>query len=189
VKVIRYPHHQRPLYETTLSRYLVSIAAATGLAIGLAALLVHFAYPHNSFDINRISFRVILLGTINTFYRMALAFILSLVVSVPLALFMASTPRCDPAFGDVGPVRHGRDTQIALHGVRYDRSVVRFDMSCPKRPGDGAGLTNVMPAPVDEPVEGAVRNQCAGASRRIPPSAALDRCDALPPKDTRSPVR
>jgi NitT/TauT family transport system permease protein len=93
VKVIRYPHHQRPLYETTLSRYLVSIAAATGLAIGLAALLVHFAYPHNSFDINRISFRVILLGTINTFYRMALAFILSLVVSVPLALFMASTPR------------------------------------------------------------------------------------------------
>lgn len=94
MKVRRYPHHHhKPLYETTLSHYLVSIAIATGLTIGFAALLVHFVYPHNAFDISRISFGDILRGTLNTFYRMALAFMLSLIVSVPLALFMASTPR------------------------------------------------------------------------------------------------
>jgi len=99
VKVRRYPHyHHKPLYETTLSHYLVSIAVATGLAMGLTALLVHFVHPHNSFDINRISFGVILQGTLNTFYRMALAFILSLIVSVPLALFIASTPRIQTIF-------------------------------------------------------------------------------------------
>jgi hypothetical protein len=94
VKIRRYPHHHhKPLYEVTLSGHLVSIAAAIGLAIGLTALLVHFVHPHNSFDINRISFGDISRGTLNTLYRMALAFILSLIVSVPLALFMASTPR------------------------------------------------------------------------------------------------
>jgi len=92
--VRRYPHHHhKPLYETTLSRHLISIAAAIGVAIGLTALLIHFVYPHNSFDISRISFSDISRGTLNTFYRMALAFILALIVAVPLALFMASTPR------------------------------------------------------------------------------------------------
>lgn len=94
MKLRRYPHyHHKPLYETTLSRHLVAIAAATGLAIGFAALLFHFVHPRNSFDINRISFADISRGTLNTFFRMALSFILSLIVSVPLALFMASTPR------------------------------------------------------------------------------------------------
>jgi ABC-type anion transport system duplicated permease subunit len=72
---------------------LVSIAVAAGLTIGFAALLVHFVYPHNAFDISRISFSDIARGTLNTFYRMALAFILSLIVSIPVALFMAATPR------------------------------------------------------------------------------------------------
>ena len=94
MKVRRYPHHHhKPLYETTLSHHLLSIAVATGLTIGFAALLVHFVHPHNAFDISRVSFGDISRGTLNTFYRMALAFILSLAVSVPLALFMAGTPR------------------------------------------------------------------------------------------------
>jgi len=94
MKVRRYPHpHHKPLYEAPLSHHLVSIAATIGFAIGLTALLVHFVHPNNAFDINRISFREIMFGTLDTFYRMALAFILSLVVSIPLALFIASTPR------------------------------------------------------------------------------------------------
>jgi hypothetical protein len=80
MKIRRYPHIPRkPLYEVSLPHHLASIATS----IGLAALLDHFAYPHNTFDINRISFGDIALGTLNTFYRMALAFILSLIVSVP----------------------------------------------------------------------------------------------------------
>lgn len=93
MKVRRYPHHHhKSLYEVTFSHHLGSIAATIGLAIGLTAPLVHFVHPHNSFDINRISFGDIALATLNTFCRMALSFILSLIVSVPLALFMAGTP-------------------------------------------------------------------------------------------------
>jgi len=95
MKVTRYPHHhhRKPLYEVSLSHHLVSIAVAVGIAIGLAAVLIHFAFPENSFDINKISFRVIALGTLNTFYRMAFAFVLALIVSIPLALLIASTPQ------------------------------------------------------------------------------------------------
>lgn len=94
VKLRRYPHpRHRPLYETTLSRHLVSVVIAIGLAIGLAALFIHFAYPRNGFDINRISIADIAIGALNTFYRMAFAFALSLVVAIPLALFISSTPR------------------------------------------------------------------------------------------------
>jgi NitT/TauT family transport system permease protein len=99
MKIRRYPRiPHKPLYEVSLPHHLISIAVAIGLAVGLAALLAHFAYPHNTFDINRISFGDIALGTLNTFYRMALAFILSLIVSVPLALFIASTPRIQRIF-------------------------------------------------------------------------------------------
>jgi hypothetical protein len=50
MKIRRYPHIPRkPLYEVSLPHHLASIATS----IGLAALLAHFAYPHNTFDINR----------------------------------------------------------------------------------------------------------------------------------------
>jgi len=95
VKVKRYPHHRLHwlAYEQTLSHHLVSVAVAAVLAVGLAAMLLHFAHPQNAFDINRISFREVAVGTLNTFDRMMVAFILSLIVSVPLALFMGSTPQ------------------------------------------------------------------------------------------------
>ncbi len=94
MKIKRYSHHRRrPLYETSLSHHLASLAMATGLILGLALLLIHFAYPQNGFDINRISARDVAVGTFNTFCRMTFAFALSLLVSIPLALLMASTPR------------------------------------------------------------------------------------------------
>jgi NitT/TauT family transport system permease protein len=94
MKLVRYPHHrlQQPLYETTLSRNLVSIAIALAVAVSAAVLLAHFAHPQNSFDVNRISVKVIAIGALNTFDRMALAFIVSLIFAVPLALLITSTP-------------------------------------------------------------------------------------------------
>jgi hypothetical protein len=93
VKVRRY--HRRPhlLYQTTLGRHLVSIGIVVALAIVMTVLLIHFANPRNSFDIHRISVGDILAATANTFYRMFFAYIVSLTVSIPLALLIASTPR------------------------------------------------------------------------------------------------
>jgi NitT/TauT family transport system permease protein len=87
-----------PLYEVTLSRHLVSVVVAIGLIVGLTALFIHLAFPRNSFDINRISLGDIALASLNTLFRMTFAFVLSLIVAVPLALFMASTPRLQRIF-------------------------------------------------------------------------------------------
>jgi ABC-type nitrate/sulfonate/bicarbonate transport system permease component len=93
-RVVRYPHHRhKPLYDIPLSHHLISGLAALGIALGCTTLLLHFVYPQNAFDINRIAFREIALGALNTLCRLVLAFFLALVVAVPLALFIASTPR------------------------------------------------------------------------------------------------
>jgi len=94
MKITRYPHHHhrlRPLYETTLVRHLGATVIATGVALAFAALMVHFANPQNTFDINRISLREVTVASFNTFARMLFAFALSLAAAVPLALFIAST--------------------------------------------------------------------------------------------------
>jgi NitT/TauT family transport system permease protein len=93
-RVVRYPHHRhKPLYDIPLSHHLISGLVALGIALSCTTLLLHFVYPQNAFDINRIAFREIALGALNTLCRLALAFFLALVVAVPLALFIASTPR------------------------------------------------------------------------------------------------
>jgi len=93
VKVRRYHHRPYLLYQTTLGHHLVSIGIALALVVVITLLLLHFANPRNSFDINRISVGDILAATINTFFRMFVAYIASLLVSVPLALLVSSTPR------------------------------------------------------------------------------------------------
>ncbi|HEY9085861.1 MAG TPA: ABC transporter permease subunit [Candidatus Tyrphobacter sp.] len=63
------------------------------MAIVVSILIFHFANPRNAFDINRISIRDIVAASVNTFSRMFLAYAVSLVISVPLALLIAGTPR------------------------------------------------------------------------------------------------
>jgi NitT/TauT family transport system permease protein len=94
MKLRRYPHARfHVLYETTPLHHAVSIGLAIGMAVAFVTLLAHFAHPHNAFDINRVSIGVIVSATINTSFRMLLAYVFSLVISVPLALLIASTPR------------------------------------------------------------------------------------------------
>jgi NitT/TauT family transport system permease protein len=80
-------------HATTAPHYVASIAIAVALVSLLTLLLLHFANPKNAFDITRISIRDVLVATMNTFLRMCLAYVASLLVSVPLALLIASTPK------------------------------------------------------------------------------------------------
>lgn len=91
-KVASY-HRVHVFYQTSLGRRLVSIGVTVVVVVVLALLLLHFANPRNVFDINRISLRDILTAALNTFYRMLFAYLISLLVAVPLALLIASTPR------------------------------------------------------------------------------------------------
>ncbi len=91
MKIRRYPYRPRVLYETTLAHHLASLAAAIVVAFVLTIVLLHFANSKNTFDINRVSFADVVAATMNTFLRMLLAYVASLVVAVPLGLLIAST--------------------------------------------------------------------------------------------------
>ena len=93
LKVRRYRRHPQLLYETPLWRHLTAVIVVVALVAITAIVLLHFANPRNTFDINKISLSDILVGTINTFFRMFVAYAVSLLVSIPLALLIASTPR------------------------------------------------------------------------------------------------
>jgi NitT/TauT family transport system permease protein len=93
LKVRHYHHHRHLLYQTTLVRHLTSIGIAIGLVAASSVIAFHFAHPRNTFDIHRISFDDIAVATLNTFLRMLVAYVASVIVAVPLALGIATNPR------------------------------------------------------------------------------------------------
>jgi NitT/TauT family transport system permease protein len=93
VKIRRYRHPRHLFYQSTLGHHLVSIGIVIALFATSTVLILHFANPRNAFDIHRISFGDVFAATVNTFFRMFVAYVVALVISVPLALAIASTPR------------------------------------------------------------------------------------------------
>ncbi len=93
MKVTRYQRRPRVLYQTTPGHLLVSTGVVVAAVAAATVLILHFANPKTAFDINRISAGDIFTATINTFFRMFVAYVFSLAISIPLALLIASTPR------------------------------------------------------------------------------------------------
>jgi len=91
-KIRIHHHHFHFFYETTLKRHLTTIVAVNIISLFLIFLVLHFVNPSNVFDINQISQKVILIATINTFLRLLVAYIFSVIVAIPLALLIVSTP-------------------------------------------------------------------------------------------------
>jgi NitT/TauT family transport system permease protein len=87
-------HHKRGRlsYKTTIRRHLLTIVLVTVCFAAIGLLALHFAYPHNAFSINDVSFEVILVATLNSFARLLVAYICAVIISIPLALFIVSTP-------------------------------------------------------------------------------------------------
>lgn len=87
-------YHRRPpvIYQTTPRHHLASIGIVVAAVVTMTVMAIHFANPQNSFDINLVSFRDIITATSNTFFRMFLAYTVSVLVAVPIALGIAATP-------------------------------------------------------------------------------------------------
>ncbi|MFA6081492.1 MAG: ABC transporter permease subunit [Patescibacteria group bacterium] len=94
-KIKHYHHHFHFSYQTTIKRHLASIVGVTITVAILIFLIIHFANPNNTFNINQISWTDIFLASINTLTRLFVAYIFSLVFSIPLALLITSTPRVE----------------------------------------------------------------------------------------------
>jgi NitT/TauT family transport system permease protein len=93
LKVKSSSYHSRARWHLSIGRYLAATVVVIILAIVISLMVVHFARPNNTFDINRVSMRQVFAAAFNTFSRMLLAYIFSLVTAVPLALLIARTPR------------------------------------------------------------------------------------------------
>jgi len=81
------------LAQTTLGHRLLSTAIVIAAAAVCTVVALHFANPRNTFDINRVSLSDVLHATSNTFFRMFVAYVLSMLISVPLALLISVTPK------------------------------------------------------------------------------------------------
>ena len=92
MSVSRYHHRGRPLYRIATPYYLVSVLVAIAIVFTLTMLMLHAANRNTAFTIDRMSFRDLLAAAANTIVRMLLAYVASLAVSIPLALFIGSRP-------------------------------------------------------------------------------------------------
>ncbi|HXW77561.1 MAG TPA: ABC transporter permease subunit [Candidatus Eremiobacteraceae bacterium] len=86
-------HHPRLHRHATISRQLIAIIVVIVLTSIAAVALARFAKPQSAFDLQRVSAPLILAATTNTFLRMFVSYIISLVVAVPLGVLIVSTPR------------------------------------------------------------------------------------------------
>jgi NitT/TauT family transport system permease protein len=91
-RIVRHLRHPHVLYQSTPGHQLASIAVGTALVVLVTLLVLHFANPRNTFDIARISAPDVLTAATNTFFRMFLAYVVALVLSLPLALVISRTP-------------------------------------------------------------------------------------------------
>ncbi|TRZ51660.1 ABC transporter permease subunit [bacterium] len=94
-KIRHYHHHYHFSYQTTKRRHLVSIIGVTAAIVTLFFLIIHFANPNNTFDINQISWADIFIASINTLTRLFVAYVFSLIFSIPLALLITSSPKVE----------------------------------------------------------------------------------------------
>ncbi len=91
----QYHHHYHFSYQTTFKRHLASIATITLVIVIFIAFLIHFASLRNTFDINQISLTDIFIASTNTLVRLLVAYLFSLLFSIPLALLITITPRIE----------------------------------------------------------------------------------------------
>lgn len=94
-KIRHYHHHYHFSYQTTIKRHLASIIGVTVSIVILIFLVLHFANPSNTFDINQISFVDIFSAAVNTLVRLLVAYAFALLISIPLALLITSTPKVE----------------------------------------------------------------------------------------------
>jgi len=91
-KIRQYHHHFHFSYSTSIRRHISSIIIVTTSLLLLLFLIIHLTIPQNSLAVSQTSLLDVIIASINTLFRLFIAYLLSLVVSIPLSLFIVKTP-------------------------------------------------------------------------------------------------
>lgn len=90
--VRHYHHHFHFSYTTSLKRHFISTIGVLVFLIILIIIVYHSLAPSRPIPLDHISFGEILFASVFTLYRLSIAYFFSIIVSIPLALLITSSP-------------------------------------------------------------------------------------------------
>ncbi|MBI4973847.1 ABC transporter permease subunit [Candidatus Roizmanbacteria bacterium] len=97
-KIRQYHHHFHFSYITSIRRHLLSVAIVTAISFLLLFIIIHLTFPQSLQTMKQVSFQDVIVASINTLLRLSTAYFLSLLVAIPLALFIVKTPTTEKIF-------------------------------------------------------------------------------------------
>jgi len=95
VAVKHYHNHYKFSYPTSFKRHFLSLGAVLLFIILILLFIVHSASPQSSNDLNQISLLTIILASANTLFRLIIAYLLSLAISIPVALIITRSQKLE----------------------------------------------------------------------------------------------
>lgn len=90
-----YHNHYRFSYVTSFRRHFSSVLIVLLALIAIFFIISYSVTPKNVVNLSQISLYTVVLASFNTLFRLSIAYILSLLVAIPLALLITSTPKVE----------------------------------------------------------------------------------------------
>ena len=93
--VKHYHHHYHFSYTTSKKRHFSSLLIVIGIITFLFIVLFRLLTPQNAIEFRQLSAIDIFYASFNTLFRLFVSYVLSLVLSIPTALFITKTPKIE----------------------------------------------------------------------------------------------
>lgn len=90
-----YHHHYRFSYTTTFKRHLTSIVVTTLIILLVTILTLHVLSPKESIVLGQVSIGSLFFASFNTLFRLFIAYLLTLLISIPVALIITSSSKVE----------------------------------------------------------------------------------------------
>ncbi len=90
-----YHNHYHFSYPTSFRRHFVSLILAISLIVLILLFTIHLVSPQRGINLDQISVLSILLATSNTLFRLTIAYLLSIIISIPIVLVITKSEKLE----------------------------------------------------------------------------------------------
>ena len=90
-----YHNHFKFSYPTSFKRHFSSLLVVIAIISFILLFVIHLISPRSEINLSQISVLTIVLATFDTFFRLLIAYIISLIVAIPLCLLITKTERIE----------------------------------------------------------------------------------------------
>lgn len=88
-------YHYHFSYPTSFKRHFLSLLFVLAFIIFILSFTLHSISPQPNIRLNEISPTAIFFATFNTLFRLTIAYLFSLILSIPIALLITSSPKLE----------------------------------------------------------------------------------------------